>query len=593
MVATGISPSTSQKAAYLESMFLNGMEQQALKEWEELFAQSTSESEMHFQRGLAETGARMHALAGNLDRAKMIAEKIFDHLPSWDPEVIMVVFRAHTRSKAALHHEQAWDLYLRMKTLLGENFQAIAYNNCFIGFLEARNLQYARQVLGDMVKAGVLANGDSEEHVLEVRRKLHLLNRLTTDIVQATSVALYALTTLPRAYHVHVFADWIKLAAAKKAPEAAAQILDMMFRRGHQPDTVNFNYFLRSLFSTKQKSHELRAENIAWHMVDMASRAASGNGRRQPRTSVSDPLLLRKIPPANGATYALLIRHHANHSQWEHTDYLIRHMRARQIPQNTETMNVSMDSLCRQGDYNKVWDTYSTLTNPPKEQPGVFPNGATFRCLWKTLRLALGDVEHREHSTLPGPRELLAENIRWWNMVRSRYDASRFRAGLAAEDSGALSKLVMHCFSYKKDLPGSLVAMHALRSQFYILPSMEASWILQNQIAWVEASREAKTARARYRMSGLHQRNLKQVGRVQNILFHDRLARMNMSEEEFASLNDERKADITLDSLSEFIRAVLKRQHAPEDVEAMIDKAKNDIGMPNLPTGDMDAFIVA
>lgn len=45
--------------------------------------------------------------------------------------------------------------------------------------------------------------------------------------------------------------------------------------------------------------------------------------------------------------------------------------------------------------------------------------------------------------------------------------------------------------------------------------------------------------------------------------------------------------------MSEFIRVVLKRYHPPEVVEMMIDVARSVVGVPDLPTGDMDAFEVA
>jgi hypothetical protein len=47
-----------------------------------------------------------------------------------------------------------------------------------------------------------------------------------------------------------------------------------------------------------------------------------------------------------------------------------------------------------------------------------------------------------------------------------------------------------------------------------------------------------------------------------------------------------------MDILSEFIRVVLKRAHSPEEIEAMVKQAKEEVGVSEMATGDMDAFQV-
>jgi acyl carrier protein phosphodiesterase len=68
---------------------------------------------------------------------------------------------------------------------------------------------------------------------------------------------------------------------------------------------------------------------------------------------------------------------------------------------------------------------------------------------------------------------------------------------------------------------------------------------------------------------------------------------MDMKEGEDEMLTDEQIGDVGLNLLSEFVRVVLKRSYPPEVVEAMIDAARCAVGVPDLPTGDMDAFEVA
>jgi hypothetical protein len=607
MVSTGHTGTAqaSKKAAYLESLFLNRGEDEALREWEEWHAQANLFGQ-EVNRPKLKVGIWLHALAGAPGRAREIANVLFKTYPSWYPDIVGVLFRAQTRSRDREHHKAAWDLYSKMKDQFGEEMRKSDYDNFFIGFLEARHLQHATQVLGDMVTERHLAKDYADKDIEEVLRKLHLLSGLATDISQATAIGLFAVTTFPPPYHLRIFGEWLKQAVVQKAPYVALQILDAMQTRGCEPETVHFNLLLKALFRAKNRDHVLKAENIGWHMIDRAFkdfrkatgspstaekireyREKEGEHKAQPHVG---PSVVSKLPPANAVTIALLMEHHAHQSQWEHVNYLKRQMENSGILPNSDIMNVLMKSQCRQGKYNEVWGTYRSCT---ASTGNVFPTGATFRCLWKTLRLALGDHETRDNSTLPSPRQLLKETVGWWEMVRSRFDAERYRVGLAAADHGALIGLVMHSFSYKADLVGSLVALHALRHRFGIFPSPKAADILQRQIAWIDMRSDSKTERSQYSISGANRKNVERMAHIYQLLMDARLKRMKITAEQYTYLSRKQLGDLNLNTISEFVRVILKRQYSPDVVEAMIDEAKEEIGIPDLPTGDLDAYEVA
>lgn len=499
----------------------------------------------------------------------------------------------------------AWTLYTWSKKLLGDKVTLDEYDNWFVGFLEAEEVESARKVFGDMVKGRYIAYDLSPQQIDDVLRRLHLLYQVAGNLSKMTDIALHALKVLPQPYHPHLFGDWMKLAMVQHAPEATAQVMELMCKRGYEPETFHYNLLLRAFFRTTNQPHVLQAENIAWNMVNETaksareivrtrSRADAISARRNAReANKSDSPLSHKVPPADAATFALLMQHHGDKSHWEHVDYLVRQLNELRLHPNEDIMNVIMLRHCAQGKYDKVWETYCSMTDVPEGEPGVFPNGASFRCLWKTLRLALGDPETKENTSLPTPRQLLAETIHWWGLVRSRPDAERFRVGLAAKSQGAINSLVLHCFSYTKDLVGSLVAMHALRWNFDIFPSNNATNILQKHIAFVEMHREESSVQAQYFESGAHGRKIRQLDKIREILVQARMDRKKITAEQLEAMGKEEAGDFYLDSLSEFVRVILKRQYSPEDVEAMIDEARKDIGLPKLKTGDMDAFAVA
>jgi hypothetical protein len=603
MVLVGKTPTVGQRAKYLESVFLSGKEEQALGDWEEHHNSGVDDVRQDYKPEHLEIGAKLHALAGNADRSRVIMDELFRLYPTWDTSVMMLVFRAHTDSGLSEHHDVAREIYMDIKERKGDTVTLDDYDACLVGFLEAHHLPHAQQIFRDMVHSGLLTTSEAPTRAQAVLKRLHMLYRLGTDISKMTSIALDAITVLPPDYHGHLFGDWMKTAAVEKAPEAAAQILSMMFQRGYTPETFHFNMLLRALMRTKEDSHIVKAENIAWRMIEKAAQkprahaqdheadsATEMSNRRPANTPNVDTEGAKDIPVGDVTTFALMMQHHAERLQWEHVDYLTRQLVEASIAPNVTIMNVLIDNKCRQGAYSEAWRIYKLLTDPYEGGgKGLYPDGATFRHLWKTLRMALGNHATRNDPDLPTPRKLVKEMVDWWTLSRSRYDAPRFLQGLVGADGGAIIALIMHCFSYTQDLPGSLVALHVLRQKFHILPTLKASEILQRQMAWVDMARQEHSLNSQDFNSRSNKENLERVVRVYGILAQRRLARMNMKAEDFADLPLEQRSEAELNLLSEFTRVMLKRNHPEDIVELMIGAATRSMGVPGLATGDMDA----
>ncbi|KAI8939852.1 hypothetical protein NX059_003588 [Plenodomus lindquistii] len=593
--------SSAVRSQQLLNLFMvRKSEAAAISLWEHDHQLYASNKSKIFPPQHLEVGVRLFAYRGDAHCSLQIMDHLFANYPEWDPSIMMAVFRAHTSSKASQDHETAKLLYTRMKEHKGEAVDLSDYTSWFVGFLEARHLPYAKLVFCHMVKEGHLVTTGDEEVVDQVLTKLNMLYRLGTDIAKMTSIALDALSILPLAYHNHVFGDWLKAAVVHKAPEAAGQILEMMYTRGTQPATFHFNMLLEALLRTQQRHHILKAENIGWQMIEEARKAHKRSQR--PGLSTAEIInrdadkahgnpkgIVRRVPSANVTTFALVMHHHAKALQWEHVDYLSRQLQESAVFPDATIMNVLIDNKCRQGRYTDAWGIYTMLTQPPKGEGGVFPNGATFRHLWKTLRLALGDEATKDDPNLPSPRELLKETVDWWRMTRSRHDASRFLQGLAASEKGAILALVLHCFSYTQDLAGSLVALHVLYHYFGIRPTDRAIDILQQQMSWVARGSEDLSP---YFWDKYARRRAARVGKTYDYLVQQRLERMGLGSRGLNSLSDEQMAEFTLNTLSELVRVVLTRQYGPEISEQMIEVAKRVVGLGELPTGDVTAWEV-
>jgi hypothetical protein len=604
MLSARAVPTPSQRAEYLECLFLIGKEEQALQEWESDHSGIDISAYQDCEREHFEVGIKMHALVGNTDRARKLMNQLYERSPEEKPSLILMVLRAHTSSADPRHHDAAYVMYGKMKRLFARQMTLKDYDGCMVGFLEAGKLSYAQEVFRDLVNNGVLGTSGTTRDVEEVLKRLHMLYRLGTDISAMTTIALDAVVVLPNTYYSHLFGDWMKSAVVQKAPEAAAQILDMMFRQGYAPETYHLNMLLKALIRTKESPSVLKAENIGWRMIDEARKAHKRKHKlpseheRISSDEISIPVTLeavRQLPMADVTTFALIMHHHAQRLQWEHVDYLSRQLKETSVIPNALIMNVLIDNKTRQGAYVEAWSIYKQLTNPSDDgsSEGVFPNGASLRHLWKMLRLALGDHATRHDPNLPSPRELLKEMVDWWTLCHRRYDAERFRMGLAAANHGAISGLILHCFSYTQDLAGALVALHVLRHKFNIFPSDKDADILQRQMAWIDMSRESESSRSQYFHSRSNKRNSEKVIKVYQILLQRRLEKLDLSQKEVEALTEEEIGDMGLNLLSEFIRVVMKRGYPEGVVEAMIDAARHSVGCPGLPTGDMDALEVA
>ncbi|KAJ4324824.1 hypothetical protein N0V94_001053 [Neodidymelliopsis sp. IMI 364377] len=582
----------------IERKFMAGIEEKALDEWEYYRPDFATNPEY------LDSGARLYALAGLPEQAREIMEQVFELSSDWDTSVMMVVLRAHTSSNIKDHHDIARKLYSTMKERIGDGATIETYDAWLAGALEARSLPFAQEVFGDMVRGGYFSTEGPMSRVDEVLRRLHLLYALGTDISSMTSIALACLAILPQAYHGHIFGDWMKFAVVEKAPQATAQILDMMIQRGYEPEAFHFNMLLRALLRTEETTHVLKAEDIGWKMIEEA-RLAMRKDRPSPQSrvkdidqksknsSIMDPTLKVPVPAASVSTFALIMHHHAKKLQWEHVDYLARQLKLADILPNTTIMNVLMDNKCRQGKFAEAWQLYRSLTHDLDTPASVFPDGESLRCLWKTLRIALANPAARRNENLPTPRALLRETVHWWTLCRSRYDADRFLQGLTAADHGAIAGLILHCFSYVQDLTGSLVALHVLRHKFDISPTMKAVQILHRQVAWVDVDEGHSTPSVHFSFGNNHEKKLQGIAQLYDFLGHRRAKKMYSSPEALEAASEEEFRDVHLETLSEFIRVVLVAKHPPELVEMLIEAAREAVGVPDLPTGDVTAFEVS
>ncbi|OSS55058.1 hypothetical protein B5807_00856 [Epicoccum nigrum] len=599
-----MTPIAGQIAYRAENMFMAGMQVEAFELW------TTHLNENATALEYLDTGVRLYGLAGYPEMAREVMDDLLQLDPGWDLSVVIVVFRGYTSSLSQEHHDEARKLYRLIKDKMGPIGNLEAYDACIAGFLEAHLLEDAIQVFQDMVRDGALETEKSQSYVEDVLKRLDLMYALATDVSKTTSIAVAAIDVLPVAFHGHIFSDWLKSAITETSPKAAAHILYIMMQRGYEPETEHFNFLLRILFRTKDAENLLKAEKIGWKMIEQArissvvtDKPPSGsrahaiveklqNGRVLDANSATavPPASTTAVPPASTSTFALMMRHYAVDAQWEHVDYLARQLQDANVEVNSTIMNVLIENKGQRGRFVEAWQIYRSLTNNPDQAETVFPDGQSIRVLWRTLRLALSDPENRNSPDLPTPRQLLRETFDWWILVRQRPDFDRFMRGLAAADLDAISKLVLHCFSYARDLPGVLVALHFLRDKFDIYATNEHIEIVMRQLAWTVLDHESESVRIQFGLSTNRSKGMKRMLRLYKQTYMRRLRRLGISQQDHLRYSEKEMYDLQLNVLSESIRTVMLAEYGPEEVEEMIQGAATAAGVPFMATGDMNVY---
>jgi hypothetical protein len=431
---------------------------------------------------------------------------------------------------------------------------------------------------------------------------------LCKTVDEANLVALSAISVLPQAYHNYIFRRWMMQAVTKKSPESAAQILELMFERGVNPGPLHFNLAIGALLRSGTETNSEKAALMGWRMVEEALRTTTPQNTQfqQSYSTQLTPILCRNrdfdgplvpfflsrpIPMADMTTFAHLIRHHTAKWDWDHIEYLQNALIQLERPPNAPLLNALLMVDLRRSKYEEVWNRFEAMTHPPPGIKPVLPNGGTYRALWKTLRLALGDNHTWDFESLPPPRQLMAKMTEWWVTVKRSPQAKNYLLGLSGP-SREITGLIQHCFSYTKDVAGALVALHALKARFGIFPTNQTAEILVKQMAWIDLRRESSSVRGSYYYTGVHTQNISKMSQVYQALIRRRLEGLKKSEIDSTNMTRQERGELDLNLLSEFVRVVMVRQHGPAEVEEMINQAKEEMGVPDISTGDLDSFAV-
>ena len=473
---------------------------------------------------------------------------------------------------------KAWALYLRLRMLLGPEMNLNDYDKITTGFLRVGRTDVALAVFKDMMLTGEKSMYRSDELY---RKSLGLVGQLqwnSVDFSELTKISLTALTVLPQHFqNKFFFASWLKKLIGMGNTDAAAMVVELMYERNVRPDAKHLNGIIGAWLRSGRDTDREKAEQMAWAMVherlDFAARRRGDIVSRDSSTHRLPERLKRTVPRATIETFSILLQHYERRGLQEQTQLLREQLPLAEIQPNSYFMNHLLYAELRRGEHGKAWRMYEQMSRKVK------PDLETYACLWDCEKSHLDRLTMYNFDAFPRPRKIMCDMISWY----SKSDQG-LRTKAREDFSKDLYDQIIRCFCLARDVEGTLVALYALRESFQFYPDPETSRMVTLQAASMGVGAQKKKSR-RLRLSGNVQSkaNIANMMQVLALIAQQRKTFLEQKGIKIEADDDRRQKEEHLYILSQFLRAILRRQGNDElMVEKTIDKAAWDMGVSGM-----------
>lgn len=592
MLSVGRQCTQQMRLMQIESVFLDADPEEALEQWEISYGRNSRTN-----RALApdelELGIRITAAVGELDRAQQMLQQLLNSYSNRDPRIILPLIEANAKVGDPYHFRQAWSLYLLLKQRLSSDITMDDYDAVTLTFLNADRADLALGVFRDMMLPTT-----SQSTAPKLVKRISQLQSASNNKSDLNSVSLTGLMALPRQYqNKFFFGSWLKKLIGMRQLSAAAQVVELMFERGIIPAPMHLNGLANALFRSGKEENCARAESLAWAMIDRRlefvwrRKLEKKEGQAQPKPSIYQtedrvvipPFLRRPVPHATIETFSVLAVYYLRRGHTDHIRHLNEMRRLAEIPMDSHFITHYFYSKLQTREHRNAW----RLFNMAKEK--VRPSVEILEALWNMMAIHVDKTKTGNRKGFPFPRQLFKVTMNWLQTLKPE----RRDRMLRGFDRNMYTR-ILSCFSLIRDVPGLLVAMHALKSRVGILPNVST---LKRVVLLLAQTgfKEPNTRRQRLKMlaSPLYERNTMRTTRVLEALYLRRNHDAFNNNFDIYQVDFSNRGEELLDLLSELIRVVLKRGMTPEEIEGAIEEAKSSMRVEDVTTGDVDSFHVA
>ncbi|OGE52973.1 hypothetical protein PENARI_c009G08312 [Penicillium arizonense] len=582
---------TPQILSYITSLHDDGATNLALEQWEAYQTELSQEKE-----DLEEywkLGVRLFAAESNPQRAQDIALAFLANDRNRQPRVLIPIIIAWGKLPGKEAEVKAWALYLQLKTFLGSEMTMDDYDQVSIGLLTAGRLDTAVAIFKDMMVTGQDPSNDSTalyKSALGLAGNLHASSINENDV---NKVSLSVLKVLPRRFQNRFFyASWMKKLIGMGEVDSAALVIELMYERGVKPDSKHLNGIIAGWLREGNSSARNKAERLAWSMIQhrintvwerfqpeqnspqVQVKHEQVEGTRLPR------FMQRAIPPASIETFSILLLHYTRRGDEDMVKYLVKCLGDAQIRPNSYFMNHLLYAELRKQDVRSLWSKFQTMS------AAIRPDLETYACLWDCAKLQYDRGRTAFDIGFPSARQLYANMMSWYSQLSPH--AQKFTQ---TQMPKALYDQIVRCFCLSKDVSGTLVALHSMRSIFGFTPDETTARLIVLQIARLAAV-PADTPKRRLRHLSSTPRskeNIGQVTRLLELLGERKAEALRVQGLSLNELDPHEKGQYQIEVIASLLRIVLSRTDSlsPAQVEerlvkaaAEMDVAQIDLGLP-------------
>jgi pentatricopeptide repeat protein len=479
MNAAGVQLESSQKLLHIEAQFVEGDHKDAIRQWES--ARTAFTFDPSTAREYWTLGVRMLANDNQPERAQDAIDTLINGLDGEsDPRVLVSIIRSWLASSDGAAVQRAWALYVRLKYLLGPKIEMGDYDAIIGNFFEAKQADLALAVFRDMMITGE-PSAYHQDSISIYKRTLKVVGDLRSfnlHPAETSWTSSKAFTCLPRKHqNKYFFGSWIKKLIGDGEVDAAAQVVELMSRRGIIPDSKYMNGIIGAwLRSGNSKNHQ-KAEELAWKMIDARLEFVKSRDEfclKSPVRAIGStekPDCIRLMNPristlATIETFCILINYYLRRRRGDRVQDICLAIKAAKIRPNTSFLNDLLSIGTIQHRTQWVWNAYVQLV----QREGVSPDQETFAILWQIMREHV-NPKLKKFVEYPSPRELFAEMAKWPPSIKR---------GVVSRE---VYEMIIECFLVADDQIGTTVALRSMQHLFDIYPTMETSRNIILQLA--------------------------------------------------------------------------------------------------------------
>ena len=500
-----------ERYARMEGIFLEGDTHKALGIWESLL-DAPDGSDPAF----LEMGVRMYARAGHLEKAHHLLDDVLDGATKADPKLILPLLQAYATRGDEESIRQAWLLYGELRARLRSKMTMREYDAVSLSFLGARHKDCALAVFRDMMMQAGPSDSESrnlyEAAMQRIGRFMHL-----GDAQQVTEFSLEAIRYVPRRFQNKFFyASWLRKLIAEGNLDEAAQVVELMYERGINPDAKHINGLISAWFRRGDGESRRTGEELGWAMIqariDMVHTRRERLRHRQTQdatepltptpaaslqtlahpTKIPPTFTERRVPAATIETLCVLQKLHLHRGMYAHMRVLRNLLSDTELAMNATFMNNLLYAEFRVRGYTHLWIRFCVMSRT------VAPDAETWIFLWDCMKRHVDSNRSESVEGFPGPRELFGGFVAWFSALHGQP-----RSDALADMEESAYQDVLRCFCLTGDLPGAFVALEYMKRSFAIYPSNETVKMLLMQLARLDVAaanvRQARPSAARRR----------------------------------------------------------------------------------------------